>query len=60
MEHINIQQPDFELCRKTLSLAAAETVKFQCGWEYGFASENEKTRATFRITYQWTGRFTNK
>ena len=31
MEHINIQQPDFELCRKILSLAAAETVKFQCG-----------------------------
>ena len=31
MEHINIQQPDFELSRKIPSLAAAETVKFQCG-----------------------------
>ena len=49
MQHINIQEPDSKLSQIILedfSLAATEAVKTQCGQEYGFANENEKTRAT--------------
>ena len=49
MQHINIQEPDSKLSQKILEdfcLAAPKVIKTQCGQEYGFVNENEKTRAT--------------
>ena len=50
MEHINTQKPGSKLSQKIFEdffLAAVEVIKTQCGREYRFANENEKTRATF-------------
>ena len=49
MQHVIIREPDSKPSWKMLEdfcLAAAEAIKTQSGWEYGFANENEKTRAT--------------
>ena len=49
MQHTNIEETDSKLSSKILEdfcLAAGEAIKIQCGREYGFANENEKTRAT--------------
>ena len=54
MEHINTQKPGSKLSQKIFEdffLAAVEVIKTQCGREYRFVNENEKTRATFFQNY---------
>ena len=49
MQHINTEEPNSKLSQKILEdfcFAAAEAMKTECGWEYRFASESKKTRAT--------------